>query len=127
MPHWQRADFWGCVEGTPGARPPPALLEVAGEAVFRKRFFSAFGAPGLEARLSELKARTLLLAGLYLHACVRATALDAYERGFDVWIVDDAVGSTEPVHAEITRSYLGDRAARFVETGDLLESLRDAC
>ena len=60
---------------------------------------------------------------LYLHACVRATALDAYERGYDVWIVDDAVGSTEPVHAEITRSYLGERAARFVETRELLALL----
>ena len=124
MPHWKRADTWACVEGTPGALPPADLLEAAGEPVFRKRFFSAFGAPGLEARLRELSPGPLLLAGLYLHACVRATALDAYERGYEVWIVDDAVGSTEPVHAEITRSYLSERAARFVETRELLGRLR---
>ncbi len=123
MPHWQRTHTWSCVEGTPGAHPPAPLREVAGEPVFRKRFFSAFGAAGLEALLAERKASSLLLAGLYLHACIRATALDAYERGHDVWIVDDAVGSTEPIHAEITRGYLCDRAARFVETAELLELL----
>ena len=124
MPHWKRAGTWACLEGTPGALPPAGLVEAAGEPVFRKRFFSAFGAPGLEARLRELTPGSLLLAGLYLHGCVRATALDAYERGYDVWIVDDAVGSTEPVHAEITRSYLSERAARFVGTSELLDSLR---
>jgi acyl-CoA reductase-like NAD-dependent aldehyde dehydrogenase len=124
MPHWKRAGTWACLEGTPGALPPADLLEAAGEPVFHKRFFSAFGAPGLEARLRELNPGSLLLAGLYLHGCVRATALDAYERGYDVWIVDDAVGSTEPVHAEITRSYLGERAARFVGTRELFGLLR---
>ncbi len=123
MPHWKRARIWACVEGTPGALPPPRLREAAAEPIFRKQFFSAFGAPGLDARLRELNPGSLLVAGLYLHACVRATALDAYERGYDVWIVDDAVGSTEPVHAEITRSYLGERAARFVETRELLALL----
>jgi len=124
MPHWKRQGTWACVEGTPGVRPPSGLEEAPGEPVFRKRFFSAFGAPGLEARLAELRSPSLLIAGLYLHACVRATALDAYERGYDVWIIDDAVGSTEPVHAEITRSYLGERAVRFIETAELLEHLR---
>ena len=123
MPHWKRAGTWACVEGTPGALPPAGLREAEGEPIFRKQFFSAFGAPGLDARLRELNPGSLLVAGLYLHACVRATALDAYERGYDVWIVDDAVGSTEPVHAEITRSYLGERAARFVETRELLALL----
>jgi len=126
MPHWKNAGIWACVEGTPGALPPAGLLETEGEPIFRKQFFSAFGAPGLEARLRELNPGPLLIAGLYLHACVRATALDAYERGYDVRIVDDAVGSTEPVHAEITRCYLAERAARFVETRELLARLDGA-
>jgi acyl-CoA reductase-like NAD-dependent aldehyde dehydrogenase/nicotinamidase-related amidase len=123
MPHWKRAGTWACLEGTPGALPPAGLVEAAGEPVFRKRFFSAFGAPGLEARLRELNPGPLLLAGVYLHGCVRASALDAYERGYEVWIVDDAVGSTEPVHAEITRNYLSERAARFFGTRELFEVL----
>jgi acyl-CoA reductase-like NAD-dependent aldehyde dehydrogenase/nicotinamidase-related amidase len=124
MPHWKREDYWACVEGTPGALAPAPLREVEPEAVFQKQFYSAFGAPGLAERLAELGTRSLLIGGVYLHACVRATALDAYERGYDVWILEDAVGSTEPVHAEITRSYLCQRVARFVETEPLLARLR---
>jgi acyl-CoA reductase-like NAD-dependent aldehyde dehydrogenase/nicotinamidase-related amidase len=123
MRHWQREDRWECLDGTPGALPPQALRPVAGEEVFAKRFFSAFEAPGLDAKLEALGAETLLVAGAYLHACVRATALDAYARGYRVRIAEDAVGSTEPVHAEITRAYLDGRAASFVTVEEALAAL----
>src|SRR5262249_49871967 len=48
MPHWKQQDVRHCVEGTPGADPPAALVAVPNELVARKRFFSAFGDPGLE-------------------------------------------------------------------------------
>lgn len=123
MPHWREQDIWECVEGTPGVRPPAALQPRADEPVFTKRFFSAFEAPGLEQQLVALAPRTLLVAGAYLHACVRATALDAYARGHPVCIVEDAVGSTEPVHAAITRDYLAGRAARFETVAEVLARL----
>ena len=61
-----------------------------------------------------------------MHACVRSTALDAYERGFEVAIADDAVGSTEPVHAETTRTWLAARVASFASVAELLGALGDA-
>jgi acyl-CoA reductase-like NAD-dependent aldehyde dehydrogenase/nicotinamidase-related amidase len=123
MPHWKRSGYWACVEGTPGCRPPPALAAAGGEAVFRKTVFSGFSNPGLEAGLRDLGADTLILAGLYLHSCVRAAALDAYARGLDVWIVSDAVGSTEPLHAAVSRRYLEGRAASFVVLDEILSRL----
>jgi acyl-CoA reductase-like NAD-dependent aldehyde dehydrogenase/nicotinamidase-related amidase len=126
MPHWKRQGTWACVEGTPGALAPEALRPRPGERAFAKRFFGAFGAGGLEAHLEELGARTLLLAGVYLHSCVRQSALEAYERGFEVWIVDDAVGSLDAVHGEATRAWLAERAARFVSSEALLAQLAGA-
>jgi acyl-CoA reductase-like NAD-dependent aldehyde dehydrogenase/nicotinamidase-related amidase len=123
MPHWKRAQLWSCVEGTSGAEPPQELSPGCGERVFVKQHFSAFQAPGLHEHLTELGADTLILAGNYLHACVRASVLDAYERGYEAWVAEDAVGSTEPVHAEITRQYLETRAARFLSTGEILAAL----
>jgi len=123
MSHWKLRDFWACVEGTPGVLPPAALRPRAGESVCPKRHYSAFSASTLEPALEALGAKTLLLAGVYLHACVRATALDACAKGYDVWIVEDAVGSTEPVHAEITRSYLAERSVGFLTTAELLARL----
>ncbi len=123
MPHWRRDEIWSCVAGTPGAEPPAALEPRADEPILAKRFYSAFGDPSLEPALRVQEVDTLIVAGNYLHGCVRSTVLDAYERGFQVWVADDAVGSTEPDHAELTRLYLQDRAASFLTTDAILERL----
>lgn len=123
MPHWRRLGKWMCVRGTQGHLPPDRLAPAGPEIIAHKRFFSAFGAPELEAALQQHGADTILLAGVHLHACVRATALDAYERGYDVWIADDAVGSDDPLHAGITRRYLAARAARFITVDALVAQI----
>lgn len=120
MPHWQRQDIRACVEGTTGYAPPPALAEQPGESVLHKGFFSAFGCPDLAPLLAPPAAGPLVVAGLYTHGCIRATVLDAYERGHAVIVVDDAVGSTEPMHAELSRAWLHGRAARFLTIAELL-------
>jgi acyl-CoA reductase-like NAD-dependent aldehyde dehydrogenase/nicotinamidase-related amidase len=124
MPHWKARGRWMCVRGTPGESSPPALSERPGEEVLTKIFFSAFGSPRLEPLLSSTSTDTLFVAGVHLHGCVRATVLDAYERGLAVWIAEDAVGSDDPLHAAITRRYLEGRAARFASSEALL-SLAD--
>lgn len=123
MPHWRRLGRRQCVEGTRGALPPPALAPAAGELVLRKRFFSAFADLRLEPWLRQQGVGRLLVGGVYLHGCVRSTALDAYERGYAVVVVDDAVGTTEPLHGALTRAWLAERAATFVRTDALLAEL----
>ena len=123
MPHWKRTGRWQCVEDTAGHRPPAALAPIAGERIVHKQFFSAFSNAALSAILAELGATTLLVAGVHLHACVRATALDAYRHGLEVIVADDAVASDDPVHAAITRRYLETRAARFLVVAQLLAML----
>ena len=118
MPHWKALGVRKCVRGTPGHRPPPELAPRAGEPVVSKSFFSAFSAPELAAALAG--ADTLLVAGVHLHGCVRATVLDAYAHGLAVWVAEDAVGSDDPLHAAVTRRYLDGRAARFAPVNELL-------
>lgn len=123
MPHWQGNGVWQCIDGTDGALPPLGLEPLPGELVLRKRFFSAFGDARLEPWLRENGTERLLVAGIYLHGCVRATVLDAYERGFEVVVVEDAVGTTDVPHGEVTRVYLDGRAARFVYLEEALATL----
>lgn len=120
MPHWIRAGRTACVAGSAGAAPPVALAPRDAEAVLTKRYFSAFENPELESRLQALGADTLIVAGLYLHGCVRATVLDGYARGYRVIVVADAVASTEPLHAAVTRDYLEGRAAAFKTAASVL-------
>jgi acyl-CoA reductase-like NAD-dependent aldehyde dehydrogenase/nicotinamidase-related amidase len=124
MPHWKASGTWRCVEGADGHQTPPALRPLAGETIVHKQFFSGFYDGKLDAALRAAGCDTLILAGVHLHGCVRATAMDAYERGYKVWLAADAVASDDPLHAAITRQYLQRRAARFIPTSDLLSNLQ---
>jgi nicotinamidase-related amidase len=122
MPHWRRAGITRCVEGTPGHRAPPELGE-RDETVIRKAWFSPFTDPELERALKRVEATDLVLAGVHLHGCVRATALDAYQRGLRVWIATDAVGSYDRLHAAVSARYLDGRAATLLRGAEILERL----
>lgn len=111
MPHWQRAGITACVAGTPGAAAPFEVAPLPGEVVVEKRFFDGFSAPALEDELALAELDVVIVGGLYLHSCVRATVLGAYTRGYEVWLADDAIGSTEIGHAELSRDHLAARAA----------------
>ena len=123
MPHWANRDPIPCRAGTPGGTPPPALEPVSGEAVVRKRFYNAFEGQELEQRLRAARVDTLVLAGVYLNACIQATALEGYARGFRILIAEEAVGSTDILHAECTRRWLEQRVARFVPHRTLRQQL----
>jgi len=123
MPHWERAGLGACVEGTEGSRAPPAVVPVPAERVFHKTFFSAFGVPALEDAIRAAGIDTILVAGVHLHGCIRATVLDAYQRGFAVLIAGDAVASHDPLHAAATRRWLAARAARFLPVDAILATL----
>lgn len=109
MPHWAAAGTRVCVAGSLGVQPPEPLAEAVGELVFTKRFYSGFEDEELQPALVRLGIGHLCIAGLYTHACVRQTALDAYARGMRVTLAADAIASTEPPHAAITLDYLAGR------------------
>lgn len=109
MPH-RRAQP-KCVAGTPGAEPPSELAPLPDEARFTKQFYSPFSNPSFGPWLIAQGIDTVVIAGAYTHACVRQTAVDAYERGYRVVIVEDACASSEPEHATASLDWM---SARFV-------------
>ncbi|MFN7730411.1 MAG: aldehyde dehydrogenase family protein [Pirellula sp.] len=121
MKHWKDADRWKCELGTAGYEPPELLLEQPGERVIHKTGFSGFAGTDLATIVRQHASDTLIVAGVHLHACVRATVIDAYQLGMKVCIAEDAVASDNPLHAAITRRYLENRAVRFAAV-DVLRS-----
>ena len=121
LPHWQQTGRWMCVAGTSGHRPPARLRPHAGEIIIHKTGFNAFAGARLEAALRRLKCTAVILAGVHLHACVRTAAAESLERGLQVFIAEDAVGSNDPVHAAAVRRWLAERCVQF-EPADVLRS-----
>jgi len=123
MPHWRKKNQLRCIENSVGAHPPPELSLQSGEWLISKRFFSGFDNPELQTLLGKTGADTVIIAGIYLHGCVRNTAIDAYSRNYRVVIASDATGSTEPLHAEVSREYLEGRVAEFLSVDEILSHL----
>jgi acyl-CoA reductase-like NAD-dependent aldehyde dehydrogenase/nicotinamidase-related amidase len=121
--HWRLAGRWICETGTHGYETPAELAALPDEPVIHKAAFSGFAGTRLAVELRTREVDTLIIAGVHLHACVRQTAIDAYQSGLDVWIADDAVASDDAVHAAITRRYLEARAIAFPRVEELVKIL----
>ena len=118
MPHWKALGVRKCVRGTPGHARRRSSRPERERPSFRRA--SSPPSPRRSSAAALAGADTLLVAGVHLHGCVRATVLDAYARGLAVWVAEDAVGSDDPLHAAVTRRYLDGRAARFAPVDELL-------
>ncbi len=123
MRHWKRSNRWKCEAGADGHAPPATIAPREDELTVAKCAFSAFAGTDALSLLRERRVDTLLLTGVHLHACVRQTAIDACQAGFDVWIAADAVGSDDPIHAAITRRYLEARSIEFMSADCMLRRL----
>jgi len=61
--------------------------------IVEKKTFSCFGSKEFVSILEKLERKTLAIAGLETHICVIQTVYDALERGYDVVVAVDAIGS----------------------------------
>lgn len=67
-----------------------------GARILPKIAFSAARDEAIRAHLDRLGRRQVVMAGMEAHVCVLQTALGLKEKGFDVAVVADAVGSRLP-------------------------------
>src|SRR5438874_881143 len=125
MPHRKKNDDWMCLEGSAGHACPDSLRPHKKEPIIHKTFFSAFSTRQLDLVLHDLRADALMIAGVHLHACVRATALDAYARGYSVIVVEDSTASNDPLHAAITKRYLQKRSVIFRSSDEIVWAIAE--
>ncbi len=70
-----------------------ALEEAAAPPSVEKFSFSCFGEPNFVERFAASGIDTLAICGIETHVCVLQTALEGLDRGIDVFVLSDAVGS----------------------------------
>jgi len=108
-----------CEEGSRGAEfvgPKPQ----AGDYVVSKSRYSPFTATRLEESLRAMGRDTLVVAGLTTECCIDATARDAFERDFHVFIAADAVAAYEPDLHKVALKALELNCAQAFSTADLI-------
>ena len=92
FPHMRKSGRAYTIEGTPGAEFLKELDIREGDPVVTKKRFSAFYGTDLEEVLKNLLVRRVFLAGITTSWCVRSTAVDAYQRDFEVVLLEACLG-----------------------------------
>jgi maleamate amidohydrolase len=111
------------IEGTDGCEILPELERRSDERVIVKKRHSAFFGTVLDRLLSDIGPDVLVLAGINTHACIRTTAIDAYQRDYDVIVPSACVGSHDDEHHRVTLRYLDDKIARLMGNEEIIEWL----
>lgn len=90
-----------------------------GEKVFRKSSYSPFRGTDLERHLRKLGARQVVIAGVLTNLCCETAAREAFELGFDVFLVADATATYSEKMHEATLLNLSFGFATPVRASDL--------
>lgn len=89
-----------CLAGTWGAGVVAALDRREGDLELVKRRYSAFFQTDLDLWLRERAVSHVVVAGVVTNICVRSTVHDAFFRGYEVIVPEDACAATGPREQE---------------------------
>jgi biuret amidohydrolase len=104
----------------------PELGVASGDRVLTKTSMDAFTSTHLADELRERDVQTLVVSGVLTDACVESSARHAAERGFQVFVVDDACAAWEERFHAASLATLRRYFARVAPTDRVLRDLERA-
>ena len=111
------------IKGTKGPLILDELTRVESDIEVVKKRYSMFFGTDMDAQLRRLGTDQIILAGVNSHACVRTSAIDAYQRDFPVTIVRECVASKDVDHHNVSMDYLDGGIAQLVTLAELRKQL----
>ncbi|MCC6486139.1 MAG: nicotinamidase [Candidatus Hydrogenedentes bacterium] len=116
-----------CVEGSNGAMFHPGLHVPASAWIVSKatdpdrEAYSGFQGTDLARRLSERRINRLFVCGLATDYCVKSTAIDGVERGFEVLVLEDLCRAVDvpPGSGVAALEQMRQEGARTITSGEL--------
>ncbi len=112
------------IKGTEGCQIVPELAQAPSDLVIIKKRYSAFYGTTLDEILSRLRPDAIILAGINTHACIRTTAIDAYQRDWNVILALDCIDSYDREHHEVSIRYMQDKIATMMTNQEILSALQ---
>ena len=117
-------DFWG--DGLQDDENAQILDEIApteADAVLTKWRYSAFVRSPLEEQLKDLGRDQLIIGGIYAHIGCLTTALEAFMRDIQPFMVADALADFTAEEHRMACEYASGRCARVLNTAEVLEHI----
>jgi len=98
---------------------PVDLLQTHRQVILHKRCIDPFDEPRIERLLSEVQADEFILIGVGAEDAVKATALGLLQRGKNVRVVVDALGSHDVREAKLALRKMKTKGAKLIVTKSL--------
>ena len=114
-----------CRAGQPGSAfygPQPAQDEL----VVTKTRYSGFVGTDLDARLKAMGVDTLVVCGLTTECCVAATAADAFDLDYHVFVAADACAAYEPDLHEVALKTMALNTAILTDSVEVAKAWKEA-
>ncbi|WP_279796789.1 isochorismatase family protein [Rothia dentocariosa] len=117
-------DFWGDgLQDDENARILDELAPIEADTVLTKWRYSAFVRSPLEEQLKDLGRDQLIIGGIYAHIGCLTTALEAFMRDIQPFMVADALADFTEKEHRMACEYASGRCARVLNTAEVLEHL----
>lgn len=118
------ADFWGPGLTAANESIIGELAPADDDVLLTKWRYSAFAKSDLAERMRAWGRDQLVIVGIYAHIGVMTTALDAFMRDVQSYVVRDAVADFSAQDHAHALTYVSGRCGRVESTAKILEALR---
>ena len=117
-------DFWGDgLQDDESAQILDELAPIEADTVLTKWRYSAFVRSPLEEQLKDLGRDQLIIGGIYAHIGCLTTALEAFMRDIQPFMVADALADFTEKEHRMACEYASGRCARVLNTAEVLENI----
>ena len=117
-------DFWGDgLQDDESAQILDELAPTEADTVLTKWRYSAFVRSPLEEQLKDLGRDQLIIGGIYAHIGCLTTALEAFMRDIQPFMVADALADFTEKEHRMACEYASGRCARVLNTAEALENI----
>ena len=117
-------DFWGDgLQDDENARILDELAPTEADTVLTKWRYSAFVRSPLEEQLKDLGRDQLIIGGIYAHIGCLTTALEAFMRDIQPFMVADALADFTVEEHRMACEYASGRCARVLNTAEVVENI----
>lgn len=113
------------IKGTDGCQMDRELFVAPSDMVIVKKRYSAFFGTKLDETLAATQPDAIILAGINTHACIRTTAIDGYQRDWNVVLASDCIDSYDRQHHEISMRYMRERIAVALTNAEIYSKLHN--
>ena len=113
------------IKGTSGCQIDSELATAPTDPMVIKKRYSAFFGTQLDEMLHRLTPDALILAGINTHACIRVTAIDAYQRDWKIVVAAECVDSYDREHHDISMKYMKDKIATVMTNREIRSALAE--